>query len=432
MSIKSTINSIIKEINYLILIVSAKNSKIIAGEDMLEEYGNIQKERMADILRSILNSSEITRGELSEKLNLSPSSIVKYINKLIEIGLVRESGLNKSTGGRRSIFLEFDSEIGVNISIIFNLSNIHGALVNPAGETVYELYLPTKKGIIKEDLLYSLFDIIKNLRNMAQKINKRIFGIGLGMGDYMDMKKGISHEYLLSRDWKEVPLKEMVESNFKLPFFLINDIDAGALGEKFYGRGIKVENFVCIWLSETVGMGMVLNDRIYMGKKGFVGEIGHTNVIPDGDICTCGNRGCLETVATESFILKRCREGIGRGVFSKIIEACDGDPSRLKIKDVIKASNNGDRFVRNIFLEVAGYIGSKLVDIANILNPESIILRGSIIDGNSFLYENIKRIIETKSLSVLADTIEVIYTDEATDIRIPGVSSYILMNYFSR
>ena len=399
---------------------------------MLDDYGNIQKERMADILNSILTSSEITRGELSSKLNLSPSSIVKYINKLIEIGLVRESGLNKSTGGRRSIFLEFDPEIGVNIALIFNLSNIHGALVNPAGITIYELSIPTTKGISKDQLLEGLFLLITNLKTKAEEIGKRIFGVGLGMGDYMDMEKGISYEYLLARDWQDIHLKELVESRFNLPFFLINDIDAGALGEKFYGRGIKVENFVCIWLSETVGMGMVLNDRIYFGKKGFVGEIGHTNVVPDGAICTCGNRGCLETVATEQFILERCREGITSGVYSDIVNLCDGDKTKIKIEDVIKASNNGDRFVRNIFLEVAGYIGGKLTDIANILNPEVIILRGSIIDGNPFLYENIKRIIRTRSLSVIADTIDIIYTEETSDIRIPGVSSYILMNYFKR
>ena len=399
---------------------------------MLADYGNIQKERIADILKSILNSSEITRGELASQLNLSPSSIVKYINKLIELGLVKESGQNKSTGGRRSIFLEFDPEIGVNISIIFNLSNIHGALVNPAGKIVDELFVSINKGITKDQLLNQLFLLITKLVKKAEEIDKRIFGVGLGMGDYMDMDKGISHEYLLARDWKEVPLKELIESRFNLPFFLINDIDAGALGEKFYGKGIKVENFVCIWLSETVGMGMVLNDRIYFGKKGSVGEIGHTNVIPGGAICTCGNRGCLETVATTSFILKRCKEGIASGVFSEIVDSCEGDKSKLKIEDIIKASNNGDRFVRNLFLEVAGYIGDKLVDVANILNPEAIILRGSIIDGNTFLYENIKRIIRTKSLSVLADTIDVLYTDDTSDMRISGVSSYILMNYFRR
>ncbi|MDA3939753.1 MAG: ROK family transcriptional regulator [Spirochaetia bacterium] len=399
---------------------------------MLEDYGNIQKERMEHILNNILNSREITRGELVDKLNLSPSTIVKYINKLIELGLVRESGLNKSTGGRRSIFLEFDPEIGVNIAIIINLSNIHGALVNPSGTIIEELYTPTIKGISKDELLNLLFILIEDLKTKAIKIDKRIFGIGLGMGDYMDMEKGISHEYLLARDWKEVRIKEMIESRFDLPFFLINDIDAGALGEKFYGRGIKVENFVCIWLSETVGMGMVLNDRLYFGKKGFVGEIGHTNVVPNGAICTCGNRGCLETVATTSFVLEKCREGIESDVYSEIIAACDGDINQLKIEDVITASNNGDRFVRNIFLEIAGYIGGKLSDIANILNPEAIILRGSIIDGNSFLFENIERIIKTQSLSVLADTIKVEYTDDKSDIRIPGVSSYILMNYFRR
>ena len=77
-------------------------------------------------------------------------------------------------------------------------------------------------------------------------------------------------------------------------------------------------------------------------------------------------------------------------------------------------------------------MGGKLTDIANILNPEAIILRGSIIDGNSFLFENIKRIIQTRSLSVLAESIKIIYTDDTTDMRIPGVSSYILMNYFRR
>ncbi|MCK5153285.1 MAG: ROK family protein [Spirochaetales bacterium] len=399
---------------------------------MLKDYGNIQQERMADILYSILYSSEITRGDLSSKLNLSSSSIVKYINKLIELGLVRESGLNKSTGGRRSIILEFDPEIGVNIALIFNLSNIHGALVNPAGITIYELFISTTKGISKTELMKGLFLLIKKLKIKAEETGKRIFGIGLGMGDYMDMKKGISHEYLLARDWKEVPLKELVESEFNLPFFLINDIDAGALGEKFHGRGIKIENFVCVWLSETVGMGMVLNDRIYFGKNGFVGEIGHTNVIPDGAICTCGNRGCLETVATEYYILEKCKEGILSGVFSEIVNVCDGDTSKLNIEDVIKASNNGDRFVRNIFLEVAGYIGGKLVDVANLLNPELIILRGTIMDGNTFLFENIKRIIKTQSLSVLADSIEITYTDDTADMRILGVSSYILMNYFRR
>ncbi|MCF6335723.1 MAG: ROK family protein [Spirochaetales bacterium] len=399
---------------------------------MLADYGSIQKERMADILNTILDYKEITRGELSDILNLSPSSIVKYINKLIELGLVRESGQNKSTGGRKSIFLEFDPEVGVNISFVFNLSNIHGALVNPAGDIVYEIFVSVTKGIFREDLLNSMYDIIENLRVRAVGIGKRIFGIGLGMGDSMDMENGISHEYLLAREWIDVPLKKLVETKFNIPFFLINDIDAAALGEKFYGRGIKIENFVSIWLSETVGMGMILNNRIYFGKNGSVGELGHTNVIPDGALCTCGNRGCLETVATENYILEKCREGIAGGVYSEIADLYGDNISELKIENVVRASAKGDRFVRNIFLEVASYIGLKLIDIANILNPEKIILRGSIIDGNYFLFTNIERIVKTGTLSVISDSIIIEYSDDRSDMRVPGVSSYILMNYFRK
>ncbi len=397
---------------------------------MLNKYGNIQRDRMAAILSTILNAKQITRNGLSEALHLSPSSIVKYINTLLEQGLVREGALQESTGGRRSIFLEFDPEAGVNIALVFNLSSIHGALVNPAGKIITERSVPTVKGIYRDKLLTLLFTLITDLQRDAEKINKRIFGIGLGMGDHIDMKTGISHKYLLAREWKEVPLKALIEKRFNLPFFLINDIDAGALGEKFYGRGVAVDNFVCIWLSETVGMGMVLNNNLYFGKKGIVGEIGHTKVIPGGDLCTCGNRGCLETVATESYILKKCRAGMETGVYTSIAETCGHTLSELAIEDVITAAKHGDRFAQNIFLEVASYIGDKCTDVVNILNPDLLILRGSIIDGNPFLFKNIKRIIKAQALSIIADTVRIVHTDETSDIRIPGVSSYILMNYF--
>ena len=400
------------------------------AETMLNDYGGISRERMADILDAILNAKTITRSELAHKLNLSPSSIVKYINNLIELGLVKESGPVKSTGGRRSSSLEFDPEVGVNIALVFNLSSIEGALVNPAGAIVYEYSTGIFKGISREDLLKKLTAVIRKLKRRSEEIGKRIFGIGLGMGDHMDMKKGISHRYLLAGNWKDVPLKEIVESQFSLPFFLINDIDAGALGEKYYGRGKQVDNFAAVWLSETVGMGMILNGSLYFGKKGSAGEIGHITAVPGGRVCTCGNRGCLETVATESYVLERCREGLEEGVHSEIAEKCGGELERLTITDVVDASNAGDRFARNIFLEISRYIGEKLSDVANILNPECIILRGSVIDNNSFLFENIERIIKTKSLPIIADSVKLVYTSDKSDIRIPGVSSYILMNYF--
>jgi len=398
---------------------------------MLNRYKTIQQERMAEILNLILGSHEITRGMIGKQLRLSPSSVAKYIKTLQELGLVREKGQDTSTGGRRSAYLEFDPEVGVNIALVFNMSSIQGALVNPAGALLEEKSLSIYPGIPASELLDRMMEMITSLRNEALKTGKRIFGIGLGIGDHLDMERGISHYYHLSEGWYEIPLKEIIENRFNLPFYLINDIDAGVLGEKYHGAGSGLENFVCIWVDETVGMGLVLNGQLYLGKNGFVGEIGHTRALENGPLCLCGNRGCLETVTAESYILGQCRRGLDGGVHSEVTRLCGGDPEKLTIRHIVEASNRGDRFCRNIFAETAGYLGRSLVDVANILNPELISLRGSVVDGNRFLYEEVSRLIAGQAVSPICDMVRVSFSSVPQEIRLPGVSSYILSRFFS-
>lgn len=397
---------------------------------MLDDYKKIQKDRMAEILNAVLSSNQITRNILAEELHLSPSSIAKYIKTLKELGLVRETGSEDSTGGRKSAILEFDPEIAVNIAVVFNLSYIEGALINPAGTVIERRTAEVYQGIPAEELISKLLSLIEDLKQAAIKVNKKIFGVGLGMGDHLDMEKGVSHNYHLSRDWLEIDLKNIIEKSAELPFFLINDLDAGALGEKYYGYGTGVDNFACVWLDETIGMGLILNNQLYYGKNGYVGEIGHTRAVEDGPLCNCGNRGCLETVATEGYILKQWMAGINEGVHSEALRLCGGKPENIRIEDMIEASNSGDRFCRNIFEETAEYIGRSLTDVANILNPELITLRGSIIDGNTHLYESISRRIKNQALEPISRDISIKHSRVREDIRLPGVSSYILSRYF--
>ena len=390
---------------------------------MLNRYKTIKQERMAEILNLILGAGKITRGMIGKQLRLSPSSVAKYIKTLHELGLVREKGLDPSTGGRRSACLEFDPEVGVNIALVFNMSSLQGALVNPAGELLEEQRISVFPGIPAADLLNRMRELITSLQSKANKNGKRIFGIGLGIGDHLNMESGVSYYYHLADGWHEVPLKEIVEKEFNLAFVLINDIDAGALGEKYHGSGVGLENFVCVWVDETVGMGLVLNGQIYLGKNGFVGEIGHTRALENGPLCLCGNRGCLETVTAENYILEQCRQGLREGVHSEATRLCGGDLEQLTIRQIIEASNRGDRFCRNIFAQTAGYLGRSLVDVANILNPELISLRGSVVDGNQFLFEEVSRIIAAQAVSPICDTVRVSFSSVPREIRLPGVSS---------
>lgn len=348
------------------------------------------------------------------------------------MGLIQETDQEQSTGGRRSTYIELNPAVGLNIAIVLNASYMQGVLINTIGEVVSEHSLPTYLGIPKEDLIELLFSMLDNLIEKARGFHKKIFGIGLGIGGHIDPKLGISNEYLYAKNWYDVPLKDLIESKYEIPCFLINDANACALGEKFHGQGIGIEHFLCVMMDEGIGLGIVVNGEIYMGKSYYAGEFGHTHAVSNGQLCFCGHTGCLETVSSKQYILTVCREGLSQGVNSEILKYCDSDINQLLIEHVITAANNGDRFARNIFDQVGKQVGDKLSDIANIFNPEIIILRGPVIDGNRFLFESIERVVMHQSLRHIAKDLAITYSQESSDIRFMGINSMILIEYFSQ
>lgn len=399
---------------------------------MLSEYSGVQKRRMNAILRAILNNKRVTRNRLAGLLDMSPSSVVKYIRILMDVGLVRETDRELSTGGRRSIFLELDPEIGINISVVFDASAIRGVLINTTGEVVGECVRAVHYGIAKDELLAALYGLLDQLVEEARGSERKVFGIGIGMGGYIDPKQGVSHEYLFAKAWYDVPLKELLESRYRIPCFLVNDANACALGEKYYGQGLGVEHFLCVWLGEGIGMGIVANGEIYVGSTYCAGEFGHTHAASDGALCFCGHHGCLETVSSQAHVLQVVRDGLRQGVNSEIVKYGGADIDGIRIEHVVAAASSGDRFARNVFSQVGRNLGEKLADIANIFNPEWIILRGPLIDGNRFLYETIERVIMNLSLRPIVKSLRVVYSEQRSDIRFQGISSVILVDYFSQ
>lgn len=399
---------------------------------MFSEYSPIQKSRMSTILKSILNNKRITRNRLGEILRLSPSSIVKYIKILMKLGLVQETDQELSTVGRRSTFIELNPAVGINIAVLLDVSEMKGVLINTIGDVLSEHSVPVFFGIDKDELLAALLQLLDGLVAEASKFKKKIFGIGIGLGGYIDPKQGISHEYLFAKNWYDVPLKAQIETAYNIPCFLVNDANACALGEKYYGRGLGVEHFLCVWLGEGIGMGIIVNGEIYTGNNYYAGEFGHTHAANNGQLCFCGHTGCLETISSKQHILSTIREGLHQGVNSEVLKYCDNDFSKLQIEHLVTAANNGDRLARNVFEQTGRHLGEKLADIANIFNPEMIVLRGPVIDGNRFLFETIERIVMNSSLRQIAKLLKVIYSEEPSDIRVQGISSVILHDYFTQ
>lgn len=393
---------------------------------------SIQKTRMRSILKAILDHKRLTRIKLGKILDMSLSSIVKYVKTLIDMEFIRETEEGVSTRGRRSIFLELNPDSGFNIAVALNLTSMEAVLIDVLGEEAARYSVPTYQGIPKGELLGLLDHCIDELLGKAEKLGKKVFGIGIGIGGFIDPIKGISHEYLYANGWYDVPLRKILEEKYGLPCFLVNDSNAIALMEKYYGIGVGVDHFLCVMLGEGIGMGIVVNGEIYMGSSYYAGELGHTHFSDAGQLCYCGHTGCLETISSKQYVINLCRDGLRKVVHSEILKYCEHDLDRLQISHVIKASNNGDRFARNIFNQIGENVGRKLADVANIFNPELIILRGELIDENRVLFESIEREIMNLTLRPVAKSLKVLFSEKHEDTRFRGIGSYIFINYFYR
>lgn len=399
---------------------------------MFESHSQRQRERMDAILELILNEKMITRTKLAGALKMSSSSIVKYLKILIDIGLVRESEQVLATGGRRSVLLEFNPEMGLNIALVLDATKVTGALINAAGSLMGIECAPVHRGMPREELLSVLFTVADSLAARAAGEKKKVFGVGIGIGGFIDLAGGISRTYLFAAGWYDVPLKAIMEKRLGIPCFLLKDVNAFALGEKYFGDGVGVSNFLSVWLGDGIGMGIVANGGLCTGAKNHAGELGHTQAPGSDALCYCGHRGCLETITSQGYVLEKCREGLRQGVQSDMRKECAGRVEALTMAHVITAANAGDRLARNILEEVAQHIGRGLSDVVTVMNPSLIILRGPLIDGNRFLYENIRRIILNGTLQETAAELRITYAEHGEDIRLKGLSAYIIREYFIR
>lgn len=400
------------------------------NSQVLPQLSNKQQFQVGRILKEFLGKRYVARAELSQRLGLNISSIAKYAKILVQTGLVREADAEAAEGaGGRHAFLELNPRAALSLVVMLDLHQIRGALVTLRGEVVETYDLPAYFDIEADELVSRIMGIIEHLSQRAKGLLQPLLGIGIGMGGYVDQYNGISHGYRYARHWGTVKLKSLVEERFGIRCSVIHDTNAAVAGEKFFGFGNGVDNFLTVWIADGVSLGMVISGDVYLGTNGFLGEFGHTQAEENGVLCYCGHKGCLETVTNEEYIVRRCRDGLKNGVYSEVLALSDNDPECVTIETVKQAANNGDRFTKMIFEEVASHLGRKLSDIINVLNPGLVTFRGSVIDGNHFLFDNIKRIVLNRSMRNISNTIQLRFSEKDTAIRLRGLASWVVSDY---
>jgi N-acetylglucosamine repressor len=208
--------------------------------------------------------------------------------------------------------------------------------------------------------------------------DSKIRGIGIAHSGVIDHTSGTVLFWPRVAGWRDVRLKQVFKEKFGLTTVVEDSARTVAISEQRFGYGRSQRNFVCIDAGVGIGAAIFVDGRPYFGCDGMAGELGHTTIDESGDICSCGNRGCLELYASGSAIIDKVRAGLEQGAASSLADLAAKHPENVSIEAIAAAAESHDRLCQTVLEEAGTHLGTALASIVNLLNPERIILGGAL------------------------------------------------------
>ncbi|WP_336829664.1 ROK family protein [Sphingobacterium multivorum] len=368
-------------------------------------YKNILLKK--EILTFFATKGPSTIPELSKEFNISIPKINECINELIEDALVQDNGKSTSGIGRKpnSYGLLPNAAFFVGVQV----SHDHLSIV----------VMNMKKDIIasQEEIPHRLENNQESLQNICREINQfiathqiqkdKILGVGINLSGRINYRTGYSYSYF---NFYEDPLSKYFEQELQLRTYLENDSKALAYGEFSSGILKDEKDALFVNVDNGIGLGILINGKIYYGKSGFSGEFGHIPIFDNDIICRCGKKGCLETEASGFALRNRVIAALQNGATS-ILTKKFNDLEDIRLGDIIHAAKKDDNLAIELINELGEKLGRGLATLINIFNPEIIIVGGILAKSEEYLMLPLKNAVNKFSLSIVNKDTKLAYSN---------------------
>ena len=273
--------------------------------------------------------------------------------------------------------------------------------------------------------------VIQNIKQFLSANGKYgVKAIGVGIAGQIDDKTG-SVMFSPNLNWRDVPLKKILEKETGLDAYITNDLTAITYGEWKFGSGKGEDNIICIFAGTGIGSGIVINGSLYTGCSNAAGEIGHITVVSGGRKCACGNSGCLEAYAGGLGIANIAKEraAADNKSFENIINAAGGSIEGVSAETVAQAYQAGDKNAAALIKETGRYLSDGVISAVNLLNPCVIILGGGVIDGIRDLFDIVKSEVDGRALKASVLSLRILRAALGKDAGIIGAAGLAAMRY---
>lgn len=384
----------------------------------------IREINLSIILNALRDHPPLSRAALAVATGLNKTTVSSLVQQLIDAGFVTETGVGKKITGRPGILLQLNPHAGGIIGVEIGVDFISVVLTDFAARVIWRHQERTDR---REEQAAILRRAITNIQAAVEQAHLHaltILGLALGVPGLVDVESG-TLLYAPNLRWENVPLRNILKSRFPFPVFVENEASIAAFGEAYFGVARGSRNVLYVSAGVGIGGGLVLDGQLYPGVAGFAGEVGHMTIEPNGLECECGNRGCWETVASQSSVFRRVHDYVAAGESSSLARFRNGKREHLTLPVVVRAAENGDLIARQTLMETGKYLGIGLANLINALNPEMVVFGGILSLAKDFMLPVIQQTISERALHWSSRTSQVVVASNGSDACVMGAVAMV-------
>ncbi|HCI81948.1 MAG TPA: hypothetical protein DHW02_19915 [Ktedonobacter sp.] len=376
------------------------------------------------ILRTILREGPLARVNLAQHVGLTTAAITNITRDLIGDGLLYEVGTAR--GGRvgaNAILLDVPEEKLVLGVVHQGVSALRVALCTLRGRVLARKSIATSGPYAPEWAIATIVQTLKHLLSTNGYTESSLVGVGAGLVGLIDAPQGIVKR-APRLGWENIVFKSMLEQQCGCPVAIENNVRAMALGEALLGAGRGWSDFAFVYIGTGIGSGLIIDGRPYRGAYGGAGELGHITVDPMGTLCSCGNYGCLETIAAEPALVEQIH------LHSLDALICEGSSAECRgnTKDMVQSlahlAINGNADAQEIVAYCGEYAGIALANLVNVLNPNRIVLHGAITEAGELFFAPVAQSLRKRAF--FSETVDIVAPTFGADAGIVGAAAVAL------
>lgn len=348
-----------------------------------------------------------SRKDIAEKIKLTPAAVTILVNELMQEGCIVESSHVDDSGnvGRKKVFVKLNKEYRYSIGINIEPKLVSVGVANLSSEILQSENVKINSHMSVDEIIKS---IVKSCMNLLWNLNiskKDVLGVGVGIVGIVDSIKGISNRaYGL---WKEqVDIGDLLSESLQLPVVVENNVRALAIAEMELTAHRNIRNMVFFKYGPGIGSAVIINEDIYKGSYNNAGEIGHMVIDPDGRQCRCGQRGCLETVASMECLMDEIKMEFDVMAYPLLGEMIENDVENIDEGVIISAYIRGEKLVVSKIDKALKYLAVGIVNLMRLYDPNKIIFYGNFPSEDIFMVRLAEEVNKLSSHENITNKIE--------------------------